>query len=413
VDTALAGKLIMTMGDRRRGNGMTSSQFNIRKGQLAVATLILLLAAVFPSSVSAHLLANSAMDVVVCKDRVVIDARISMTQVLVIEANGDDSPDRWPALIDAHRAYLLSHLKMIADGKVLSAVPNPLDQQLGTPVKLGGDSIMAGYHIEYPILAPPQQVRIEQTCLKEFEPSDAALVLRIRQADQSEFQTAELHRDGHAEFDCQWQSGTEAVNASGTQIRFWATVRSFMSQGIWHILTGYDHLLFVSGLVLAATSLWDLVKIVFAFTLAHSITLTLSVLGIFSLNERIVEPMISASIMLVALQNIFMLKRSNGWPRLAVAFSFGLFHGLGFAGGLKDAMSELPSMGLWTALISFSIGVEIGHQTVVLPLYAALTQWRKYRSFQPSILPNIPIVRLGSCVICIAGGYFLVQALRM
>ena len=89
--------------------------------------------------------------------------------------------------------------------------------------------------------------------------------------------------------------------------------KAFFFHGVHHILTGYDHLLFVSALVLAATSLWDLFKVVSAFTIAHTITLTLAALSLIHLSEHIVEPLISASIVFVALQNVLMPKRA---PRL-------------------------------------------------------------------------------------------------
>jgi hypothetical protein len=119
--------------------------------------------------------------------------------------------------------------------------------------------------------------------------------------------------------------------------------------------------------------------------------------------------MISASIMLVAMQNIFWQRRGNGWPRMPVAFGFGLFHGLGFAGGLKEAMSQLPAAGLLTALVAFSIGIELGHQVVVLPLYMLLRKLRPRDGISPA---GIAPLRWGSCGIFLAGGYFLVQALR-
>ena len=84
--------------------------------------------------------------------------------------------------------------------------------------------------------------------------------------------------------------------------------------------------------------MWDLVKVVTAFTAAHTITLTLSVLGVVRLGEHVVEPMIAASIVFVAVQNVAWPRSSRGWGRIAVAFAFGLFHGLGFAGGLQEAI---------------------------------------------------------------------------
>jgi hypothetical protein len=86
--------------------------------------------------------------------------------------------------------------------------------------------------------------------------------------------------------------------------------------------------------------------------------------------------MIAASIVFVALQNIVAPAQSRGWTRLAVAFGFGLFHGLGFAGGLLAAMEGMPGVAIATAIIAFSIGVELGHQVVVIPLYLALTPSR-------------------------------------
>src|SRR5205807_1459282 len=83
------------------------------------------------------------------------------------------------------------------------------------------------------------------------------------------------------------------------------------------------------------------------FTVAHTLTLALSVLNIVTLGERVVEPMIAASIVFVAVQNVFWPRQSRGWTRLAVAFAFGLFHGLGFAGGLKEAMAGMPRAALW------------------------------------------------------------------
>lgn len=185
------------------------------------------------------------------------------------------------------------------------------------------------------------------------------------------------------------------------------TFVTYTEHGIHHILTGYDHLLFVSALVLAAPALWDIIKVVSAFTLAHTLTLVLSVLHLVQLESRYVEPMIAASIVFVALANIFWPTHRTGWRRLAVAFGFGLFHGLGFAGGLIDAMAGLPGSGLATALGSFSLGVEIGHQLVVIPLFLLLLWGRKRWGNRF----DAPVLRYGSTVIAVAGVYYLYEAL--
>jgi hydrogenase/urease accessory protein HupE len=367
-------------------------------------------------SAQAHLLVNNAMDVVVGRESISVDVRISLDQVTVVEGHGVQaaSGGQLQARVLAHRNYVLSHLRFTADGEELAADALPDGAPAGTVAEDRYGSEMACYHIEYPLAAPPGLVVIEQNCLREFDSTDVSFVLRIRQNDQPEFETAKLNRDGNAQFGCEWnQTPSPSVPATGSHINFWATASAYLKQGIWHILTGYDHLLFVSGLVLAAVSLWDLVKVVAAFTLAHTLTLTLCVLNIVNLTSRVVEPMISLSIMLVALQNIFFPKKSTGWARMGIAFGFGLFHGLGFAGGLKDAMSELPAAALWISLISFSVGVEIGHQIVVLPLYTILRQIRRLRDpGKPWVFPDV-WQKWGSWGICIAGGYFLYQALKL
>ena len=101
---------------------------------------------------------------------------------------------------------------------------------------------------------------------------------------------------------------TSWLDTTGSESLF----KAFFYQGIRHILTGYDHLLFVTALVLAATTLWDLIKVVSAFTLAHTITLTLAAMNLIHLPERVVEPLIAASIVFVAIQNVF-------WPRKPAA----------------------------------------------------------------------------------------------
>jgi hypothetical protein len=169
-------------------------------------------------------------------------------------------------------------------------------------------------------------------------------------------------------------------------------------------------MLFMAALVMAAASLWDLVKVVSAFTLAHTITLSLAVLDIFRLNERVVEPMIAASIVFVALQNIMSPRASRGWTRLGVAFGFGLFHGLGFAGGLLDAMAGLQGVTVLSAIVAFSIGVELGHQVVVVPLYSACRALVFLSESRAEKVFGI-VTRVGSALIGLAGFYYFVMAL--
>lgn len=417
---------------------------------LTLLALLLLLA--LPSASRAHPLVDNALDVVIAPDRITIDARISMEQVLVIETAGQPAPprQRYEELARRHAPYVLRHLRVLADLNELSGAIT----LVSAPPASGDGPAMAAYRLEYPLPAaapPPRGVRLEHRFLSESDAWSVSCVLRVRQSNESDFQSALLPRGRPAEFGCEWPptaAGTPAPSTSAhitTSVRLWPTIRAYVAHGVMHILTGYDHLLFVSALVLAARGLWDLIKVVSAFTVAHTLTLVLSVLNIVTLGERIVEPMIALSIVFVAVQNVLSPRQSRGWSRLGIAFGFGLFHGLGFAGGLRDAMSEMPVVALGLALASFSLGVELGHQMVVLPLYAVLRTIRRsgqtarrreaalvhagtgegdappllgYRdghedhALQTDLLAA-RLLKFGSCGIAVAGGWFLVQAIRM
>jgi hypothetical protein len=145
----------------------------------------------------------------------------------------------------------------------------------------------------------------------------------------------------------------------------------FTVLGFAHILPyGLDHILFVLGLFFFSTRMKPLLFQVTAFTVAHSITLALSVLGIFALSPAVVEPLIALSIVVVGIENVFFRKvRASRW---LVVFAFGLLHGMGFAGVLHDL--GLPEGAFWPALIGFNLGVELG-QIAVIMLAFALTVW--------------------------------------
>lgn len=143
----------------------------------------------------------------------------------------------------------------------------------------------------------------------------------------------------------------------------WRTARAYFLLGIEHILTGTDHLLFVLSLLMLVGFGAQLVSAVTAFTLAHSLSLAASTLGVLSVPPAPVEACIALSIALVCAEAI---TRRNTWTRQApcmVAFCFGLLHGLGFAGALAEI--GLSSRYLYTALAAFNLGVEAGQLTII------------------------------------------------
>jgi hydrogenase/urease accessory protein HupE len=159
----------------------------------------------------------------------------------------------------------------------------------------------------------------------------------------------------------------------------WQVARTYFITGVKHILSGYDHLLFVVSLVLLLNGLWTVAKAVTAFTLAHSVTLIGSTLGILGLPQRPVECVIALSILFLAVE---IIKREPGAPRLSeripwvVAFGFGLLHGFGFAGALNEI--GLPEGDVPTALLTFNLGVEAGQLVIVATTFYGLFLLRRY-----------------------------------
>lgn len=179
-----------------------------------------------------------------------------------------------------------------------------------------------------------------------------------------------------------------------------AVVQRFLPLGVHHILTGADHLLFLVGLLLLGGGVRQLLIVVTAFTLAHSVTLSLSALDIFSPPTNIVEPAIALSIVWVGADNL--LVGGGRDMRAWIAFVFGLIHGFGFAGILR-AM-ELPSRSVAWSLVSFNVGVEIGQLVVVIAAALALAALRSR-----SELAGRRLAWAGSVVVIAVGGFWFVQ----
>src|SRR5262249_20877507 len=151
---------------------------------------------------------------------------------------------------------------------------------------------------------------------------EATYVARVVQEGRSPVEGLLLTSREPLVIDCTGLTYPPGIASASARIDKWRLTKDYVRHGILHILSGWDHLLFISALVLAVVTLWDLVKVITAFTLAHSITLTLSVLNLVRLSGKIVEPMIAASIVFVAAQNVFWPQRSRGASRLGVAFFF-------------------------------------------------------------------------------------------
>jgi hydrogenase/urease accessory protein HupE len=146
-----------------------------------------------------------------------------------------------------------------------------------------------------------------------------------------------------------------------------STMQRYLVTGIEHIFLGYDHIAFLIGVVLWARRLVPVIKIVTAFTIAHSITLSLAALDIIVIPAVVVEPAIAASIVFVAIENFFSRDIDGRWR---VTFAFGLIHGFGFASALREV--GLPANAVAAALAAFNVGVEIGQVGIVSIVVPAL-----------------------------------------
>ena len=177
----------------------------------------------------------------------------------------------------------------------------------------------------------------------------------------------------------------------------------FLTVGVRHILTGYDHLVFLAGLVLAARGARELVVGLTTFTAAHSLSLVLVVIAGVHAPPAIVEPIIAASIAWIGLENLV-----SGRPglRLPVVFGFGLIHGLGFAEALSELGFGSSAAETAIALVSFNSGVEAGQLAVALMLMPVVWTIRSRPSWAARLLP------VCSALIMLAGGYWLIERLR-
>lgn len=388
----------------------------------------LLVLGCLPPRLFAHPISQGSLDVTIHPDQVVIRARVTVEEVLVTNrvTTPGATPDPFAAMDSAayeqHAAYLASHLRVTLDGKPLpggvATVAPPDNPQ-------PGPSDMATYELLYPITPPdptPHTIELRSDILTESGGTpgmkwESSYVVRISLPGRTLGEALLLTSAQPIRLTIDGSPGITGAQLGTSPTSRWTIFDEYFFHGIHHIFSianpGYDHLLFVSALVLGATTLWELIQLVTTFTLAHTITLTLAALNLVHVPERIVEPLIALSIVFVAVENIVFPRRSHGWVRLGVAFFFGLFHGLGFAGGLLNAMQGMSGSIVLFAILAFSIGVETAHQMVVIPLFALLKLARATRADDRGKQRiSLFAQRYGSVGISLAGIFYLFVALR-
>ncbi len=175
----------------------------------------------------------------------------------------------------------------------------------------------------------------------------------------------------------------------------------FLLLGIEHILTGYDHLLFLFALLLVSGNFLSSFKIITCFTIAHSVTLALATLNVVQIPSRIVEPLIAASIVYVGVENL----ASKGAPqgRWLLTFAFGLVHGFGFATVLRELGVASDTRSVAMPLLSFNLGVEIGQIVIAAIILPVVWRLRKHPGFVRRWIPAC------SVAVALAGAFWFIQ----
>ena len=299
---------------------------------------------------------------------------------------------------EAIAAYALTRLRMHADGAACTAHPTEhlIDQHT--------DGAYAVLRFVADCPRAPRTLDVEYDLLFDLDPQHRGLLQLVSAAGTRMLVFSTDRRVQHLD-----------MTTTGP----WCSVRDFWRDGVWHIWAGFDHVLFLLTLLMPAvlrreSGRWQIVpdfrdawmgtlKVVTAFTLAHSITLSLAALGAIHLPARLVESGIAASVVVAALNNAFPWFQDGRWR---IAFGFGLLHGFGFASVLADP--GLPRGALLQALLGFNAGVETGQLVIVgafLPLaYLARGSW---------LYQRVTLVVGSSLIAMIASVWWVERALNL
>jgi hydrogenase/urease accessory protein HupE len=204
-------------------------------------------------------------------------------------------------------------------------------------------------------------------------------------------------------------SRTETTLTAAPPPSLLQVIGRYTEAGIEHIFLGYDHIAFLAAVVLWARRMWPVVKVVTAFTIAHSITLSLAALDLVRIPSSIIEPAIAASIVYVAAENFLSRDIDKRWR---ITFAFGLIHGFGFASALQEF--GLPRSALVPALASFNLGVEIGQIAIVSLVVPALLGMdrlfanRRGAAAQP-IRPALAVYGISAAIVGLGSYWFVAR----
>ncbi len=345
-----------------------------------------LLAVLLPAPAAAHLMPTGQGTLRVAGNEVYAVISIPVSVLSGFDDNGDARMSLEE--LNRHRDALQQQVSQRLDLRDGERPGTPLLADLLIPhlhdpnAPPSTDQLVVMRRYQWP--TPPLNLRLQATAFGADAPT---LLLRAERGAESEL---------------------VVLTASYPQHRFfagpWPALLRFVLLGAEHILAGFDHLLFLLTVLVAGAGWRYWLAVVTSFTAAHSLTLSLSVPGWVSLSPAIAEPLIAASIVLMALDNL--RQRNAGLARRSVlVFACGLVHGLGFATALQELGGA--GSGRWLSLVGFNLGVEAGQLLFVASLLGAAALWQRLRPAS-KLEVALPAVSIGAAVV---GAAVLIQRL--
>jgi hydrogenase/urease accessory protein HupE len=391
--------------------------FHFKMGKLLnILAILIILSTLFPSLVHAH--AYSASYTTINMDQEKTDFAFSIDTLSIIELiegidkNKNNELEKSEIKEEQHELEELVHHHLTLDLNNRQQEPaleklvvekkedkNFLTYHLTLPAFAAGDTVSLndGLYVNDSATNYVNLISFEfagttgQSILQGKERTWTILLAEAQEEQSQDGQTTQPDEDQPHQEQSEQLVEVETSNASS-----WF---SFFKLGMLHILTGYDHLLFLLALLLRKQTFKQYAAIITSFTIAHSITISLAVLGVITLPSRFVESVIAFSIVYVALENIFRKEIRHRW---GLTFLFGLIHGLGFANILKEM--NIPKADLAVALVNFNIGIEVVQLALVLLVLPLLTYMFKLKS-------SGLIIKAGSIIVAALGAFWLIERL--
>jgi hydrogenase/urease accessory protein HupE len=389
-----------------------------RKVVLQYSAIILLLLMMIPFKVEAHAYSASYTNITINKEKT--EFVFSIDTLSIIELIEDIDKNKNNELEKSEIKDESSHLEELVHDHLSLDLNNrqqePTLEKIALEKKEGKNFLT--YHLEYPPFAAGDTLSLNdglyvndpktnyinlisfsfagttgQSILQGKERTWTILLAEAQQ-EQTEDGSPQSDENNNQTELGQEQSDNTPIAKTSTSTWF-----SFFKLGMLHILTGYDHLLFLLALLLRKQNFKQYAAIITSFTIAHSITISLAVLGIITLPSRFVEAVIAFSIVYVALENIFRKEIRHRW---GLTFLFGLIHGLGFANILKEMI--IPKSNLAVALVNFNIGIEVVQLALVLLVLPILNYMFKLKSSET-------IIKIGSIIVAALGAFWLIERL--